>query len=103
QSGRYGLKEEGGRGGQARIHIASDEHIGRRVAFKELLPGLDTGQEERMTHAMVRFLREARITGQLEHPNIVPVYEIGRRQDGRLYYTMRLVKGRTLAAVLSEC
>ncbi|MCP4593528.1 MAG: serine/threonine protein kinase, partial [bacterium] len=50
-----------------------------------------------------RFLREARVTGQLEHPNIVPVYEVGRRQGGAFYYTMKLVRGRTLAEALKQC
>jgi WD40 repeat protein len=50
-----------------------------------------------------RFVREARVTGQLEHPNIVPVYELGERQDGTLYYTMKLVRGRTLASALRSC
>ena len=50
-----------------------------------------------------RFLREARITGQLEHPNIVPVHELGRREDGTLYYTMKLVRGHTLADALEDC
>ena len=73
-----------------------DEHIGRDVALKELLRN-DTNR------VAMRFLREARVTGQLEHPNIVPVYEIGRRPDGALYYTMKLVKGLTLAAALKKC
>src|SRR5690606_4846921 len=49
------------------------------------------------------FLQEARITGQLEHPSIVPVYELGHRGDGSLYYTMKLVRGRSLSKALSEC
>ena len=51
---------------------------------------------------MARFLQEARITGQLEHPAIVPVYELGHRKDGSLYYTMKLVRGRTLAQAIRE-
>jgi WD40 repeat protein len=51
----------------------------------------------------VRFLREARVTGLLEHPNVVPVYELGVRADGTLYYTMRLVHGRTMAQALKAC
>jgi len=54
-------------------------------------------------NSLVRFLREARVTGQLEHPNIVPVYEVGRRQDGTLYYTMKLVRGRTFSTALRGC
>ncbi|HEY3669036.1 MAG TPA: protein kinase, partial [Polyangiaceae bacterium] len=49
------------------------------------------------------FLREARVTGALEHPGIVPVYELGRRADGTLYYTMSVVHGRTLAQAMLEC
>jgi len=51
---------------------------------------------------ITRFLQEARVTGQLEHPSIVPVYELGRRRDGTLYYTMKLVRGRTLASAIRE-
>jgi serine/threonine-protein kinase len=50
-----------------------------------------------------RFLREARITGQLEHPGIVPVYEIARRPDNSLFYTMKLVRGQTMDQRLREC
>ncbi|MHB2017740.1 MAG: serine/threonine-protein kinase [Candidatus Xenobia bacterium] len=94
--GRYTIGEEHGRGGQSRVLVAFDEHIGRQVALKELL-------QANANRAALRFLREARVTGQLEHPNIVPVYEIGRRAGGELYYTMKLVKGRTLASALRAC
>jgi serine/threonine protein kinase len=107
---RYLLRGERGRGGQARVLLAHDRHIGRPVAWKELLPGLDPGNAGTGTGtgaskaapalAVARFLREARVTGQLEHPGIVPVHELGQRADGRLYYTMRLVRGRTLAAAV---
>jgi WD40 repeat protein/serine/threonine protein kinase len=110
QPGHYTVKGVHGRGGQARVMLAFDEHIGRDVALKELLP--DADDEETMASGrsdplsipgVVRFLREARVTGQLEHPNIVPVYELGRRDDGLLYYTMRLVRGETLEKKLGEC
>ena len=77
-----------GRGGIGRVLVAMDEHLGREVAIKELLEEA-SGQGANDPELMTRFLAEARITGQLEHPNIVPVYELGRRADGRLYYTMR--------------
>ncbi len=110
--GRYRFGDGGGggaeigRGGIGRVLMAFDRHIGRDVAVKELLPGsaqpAGTGPEdERSRTSRIRFLREARVTGQLEHPSIVPVYELGRRPDGTLYYTMKLVRGRTLAAELS--
>ena len=103
--GRYQIKGEHARGGQARVMLAFDAHVGREVAWKELLPewhpeevgGTAAGMFDR------RFLREARITARLEHPNICPVHEIGRRADGRYYYTMRLVHGETLAQKLERC
>jgi eukaryotic-like serine/threonine-protein kinase len=109
QPGRYTIHGVHGRGGQARVLLASDAHIGRDVALKELLPDRAEGESTspwaspHSIPGVVRFLREARVTGQLEHPNIVPVYEVGRRKEGTLYYTMRLVRGQTMAQKLSEC
>jgi eukaryotic-like serine/threonine-protein kinase len=105
--GRYTIKREYGRGAIGRVLVAFDEHIGRDVAMKELLPEravvpgeLSTPRVSASTSA--RFLREARITGQLEHPGIVPVYEIARRADGVTFYTMKLVRGQTLADKLKR-
>jgi len=106
--GRYTLKGEKGRGGIGRVLIAFDEHIGRDIAVKELLGEKDSGTGEQTPQSSptspvnVRFLREARVTGQLEHPGIVPVYEIGKRDDGTLYYTMRLVKGKNLKKAIED-
>ena len=95
QPGHYALKRELGRGAQAVVYLALDRQLGREVAFKQLMPG---GPRD----AETRFLREARVAGQLEHPGIVPVYEVGRRSDGTLYYAQRLLRGRTLAAALKD-
>lgn len=96
QPGHYELKRELARGGQAVVFIAHDRHMGRDIAFKQLLGGGPRDAEE-------RFLREARVAGQLEHPGVVPVYELGRRADsGALYCAMRLVRGRSLAEALKE-
>jgi eukaryotic-like serine/threonine-protein kinase len=107
QSGRYSVKGEHGRGGIGLVLVAYDEHVGREIAIKELIPepGGEPGDSPGQPPAAVaaRFLREARVTGQLEHPNIVPVYEVGRREDGTLYYTMKLVRGKNLAEALREC
>ena len=102
---RYELRGEIGRGGQARVVVAWDRHIGREVAWKELLYDDDDGEllSGGTVAGTTRFLREARITGQLEHPSIVPVHELGRRDDGTLYYTMRRVVGATLERKLKEC
>ena len=87
-----------GRGGIGRVLLALDQHLGREVAIKELLPEPATSLVAGTV--LARFLSEARITGQLEHPHIVPVYELGRRSDGRLYYSMRVVRGETMGDVL---
>jgi serine/threonine-protein kinase len=85
---RTGLHASGGIG---EVWLAHDAELGRNVALKQLKA--ERADEEA---ARTRFLNEARITGQLEHPGIVPVYELVRGEDGRPFYTMRLVKGRTL-------
>lgn len=107
--GRYSQISEQGRGGMGRVLLVHDECLGRDIALKELLLPHDadyTGPPPspmRETTAMLaRFLREARVTGQLEHPAIVPVYELGRRRNGTLYYTMKLVRGRTLAEAIRD-
>src|SRR5262249_33700626 len=89
---RYTLTRLHATGGIGRVWLAYDSDLGREVALKELRPERteDRGVAE-------RFLHEARITGQLEHPGIVPVYELTRRpEDGQPFYTMRFIKGRTL-------
>jgi len=104
QPGRYRLGDEFGRGGQARVLLAMDRHLGREVAWKELLPATGGAQHHSAAGtAITRFLREARVTGLLEHPNIVPVHELGQRPDGALYYTMRVVRGESLDQRLKDC
>jgi tetratricopeptide (TPR) repeat protein len=102
--GRYEpIAGELGHGGMGRVVAVVDHFVGRVVAMKQLLNEL-TSNPSVGTHATAkleqRFLREARLTGQLEHPAIVPVYEIGRRKDGSLYYTMTRLRGPTLAEAL---
>ncbi|CAN5476941.1 hypothetical protein BH10PLA2_BH10PLA2_09570 [soil metagenome] len=84
-------------GGIGRIWLARDESLGRDVALKELLPG-------RVENKVIRsrFLNEARITSQLEHPGVVPIYEIGTEPGTNLpFYTMRFVHGRTLQQAIT--
>jgi PAS domain S-box-containing protein len=89
---RYALSRLHATGGIGRVWLARDNRLGRDVALKELRPE----QAHSAAHC-ARFLKEARITGQLEHPGIVPVYELARRPASQQpFYTMRFVKGRTL-------
>ena len=85
-----------GEGGQGRVELVFDRDLGRQVALKTL----HTSKKE--DRHLVEFYREARITGQLEHPNIMPVYDAGQVPDGRLYYTMRRMPGENLHNVLSK-
>lgn len=104
-TGRKGRLEELGRGGAGRVIVARDHFLARDVAMKELHREITQNVKYDTLHVRnleARFLREARVTGQLEHPAIVPVYELGRRRDGTLYYTMRRVRGRTLAQALAD-
>ena len=90
---RYTLTRLHATGGIGRVWVARDGDLGRDVALKELQP-------ERAGNAVFskRFVHEARITGQLEHPGIVPVYELVQGSDDQQqFYTMRFIKGRTLS------
>jgi eukaryotic-like serine/threonine-protein kinase len=87
---RYELRRELARGGQSVVWVAWDKELGREVAFKMPLPGADGTVEP---GAEARFLREARLTARLDHPNVVTVHEFGRTEDGRLFCAQRLVQG----------
>jgi serine/threonine protein kinase len=91
----YELEGEIARGGMGAVVRASDQAIGREVAVKFLLNQSDAGQQ-------ARFVEEARITGRLEHPNIVPIHQLGVHADGRCFFSMKMVKGRSLADILKE-
>jgi serine/threonine-protein kinase len=91
-SERYELGHELGRGGMGEVHACRDRIIGREVALKALL-----GPRRDRPEAKARFLREARVQGQLEHPSVVPVYDLGVSPEGAVFFTMKRVRGRTLA------
>ncbi|MBK9035313.1 MAG: protein kinase [Myxococcales bacterium] len=91
---RFELLGELARGGLGRVFRARDPRTGRVVALKEVLrPTADL---------MVRFAREAMVTANLQHPAIVPVYEVGRWPSGEPFYAMKLVRGRALDALIAE-
>jgi serine/threonine-protein kinase len=94
---RYSLERIHATGGIGRVWLARDKSVGRDVALKELRPDR-AGSSSTVT----RFLKEAQITGQLEHPGIVPIYEVGyRATDDQPFYTMRFIRGRTLAEAVA--
>lgn len=103
---RYAFLEEHARGGMGRILRVYDHHIGREIALKELVPpDKKEGQKRQTVDQAVfakRFLEEAQITGQLEHPGIVPVYDLGHHEDGTPYYTMKFVRGQTLYSAINN-
>jgi serine/threonine protein kinase len=91
----YRIEREFARGGMGRILLALDRRLGRRIALKELHADAGPGGPR-------RFVREALVTARLQHPAIVPVYEAGRWPDGRPFYAMKLVEGRSLDALLRD-
>ncbi|MGE3854945.1 MAG: tetratricopeptide repeat protein, partial [Planctomycetota bacterium] len=93
--GHFALGDEIGRGGMGVVHAATDTRLQRELAVKWLQRADDP-------IARQRFLAEAQITGQLQHPNIVPVHELGEDANGRPFIAMKLVSGRTLTQVIRD-
>jgi serine/threonine-protein kinase len=93
---RYELRALLGAGGMGEVRVCRDHLIGREVAFKVVRAGAGSSPPGMLS----RFLREARIQGQLEHPAVVPVYDLGVGPDGAAYFTMKRVRGMTLAEIL---
>ena len=95
-SERYKVGDEIGRGGIGRVVEAEDEQLGRRVALKILAANAGPALVD-------RFFAEARITGQLEHPNIVPVHEVGRlTRSNEVFFAMKRIAGRDMRQVISD-
>ncbi len=93
---RYVLTRLLGAGGMGEVFSAHDQRLRREVAYK-------VQRADRCGPAAeARFVEEAQVAAQLQHPNIVPVHDLGLDADGRLYFTMKRVEGRSLAEVLRE-
>jgi serine/threonine protein kinase/Flp pilus assembly protein TadD len=93
----YEILGELGRGGMGVVLRGHDPDFGRTLAVKMLLP-----RAARRPDAQQRFLDEARLTGQLQHPGIPPVHELGKLDNGLPFFAMKLIQGRTLATILQE-
>lgn len=85
------------RGGMGQVALFHDANVERQLAIKSLLPELVDSEDH-----VAEFVAEARVIGRLEHPNIVPLYDLGVRQSGELYFTMQYVKGRALSEVVAS-
>ncbi|MEW5742751.1 MAG: protein kinase [Myxococcota bacterium] len=86
-----------GAGGMSRVYRVRDESLGREVAFKVLRPELAEEEE-----ALARFVEEARITAQLDHPNIPPVYALAAERKRTTCFTMKLLEGQSLQQILEQ-
>src|SRR5580692_7868059 len=92
---RYAVKNALGKGGMGEVFLCADGWIGREVAMKVALGGPSAP-----VHLRARFIREALVQGQLEHPSVVPVYDLGTRPDGTTFFTMKRVRGLTLQGII---
>jgi serine/threonine-protein kinase len=97
QIGRYHLEGEIAHGGVGMVLRAHDASFQRSLAVKVLL-----AKHRGKPDVARRFLEEAQVMGQLQHPGIPPVYDLGELPDGRPYFALKLIKGQTLAALLKE-
>ncbi len=92
---RYQMVARLGEGGMGEVYLAFDQDLRRHLALKTVRADSDKSQ-------VWRFLKEAQVVGQLGHPNIVPVYELGLTETEKPYYTMPVVHGETLHQILSS-
>lgn len=95
QNMRYAYFKTIARGGKAIVMSCKDLHLSRTICYKKLRPEIANDPIEQQ-----RFLREARVSALLQHPNTVPMYELGRDAKGQYYFTMKLVHGYTLREIL---
>jgi serine/threonine-protein kinase len=94
-AGRFHDEGQIGHGGRSQVHMIYDRMLLRRSAMKILAQRLQPFVEDRQ-----RFIEEAQINGQLDHPNIVPIHEMSVSDEGALYFTMKLVDGHTMDEML---
>ncbi len=91
---KYRFVKEIGRGGMGKVLLYKDNYLRRHVARKLIL-----GSQKKETYQ--RFIEEAQITGQLEHPNIIPIHEMGIDDSGHTYFAMKYIKGQSLQEIIT--
>jgi serine/threonine protein kinase len=93
---RYSVERSLGAGAMGEVELGEDHDIGRRVALKRLATG------HQSPSAVARFVDEVRTMGALDHPNITPIYDVGRDERGRLFFTMKYVEGQSLEDLIAR-
>jgi len=93
---RYSSRGRLGTGSMGEVELSEDHDIGRPVALKRLAQGYESAS------SVARFVDEVRTMGALDHPNITPIYDVGRDDDGRLFFTMKYVEGESLEALIDR-
>jgi eukaryotic-like serine/threonine-protein kinase len=93
---RYSVQRSLGAGAMGEVELGEDHDIGRRVALKRLSAGVPSPA------AVARFVDEVRTMGALDHPNITPIYDVGRDERGRLFFTMKYVEGQSLEDLIER-
>ena len=94
---RYGVLQHIGEGGMGVVVLARDRYLQRDLAMKVI--SLDKSADPAFVD---RFIEEAQIAGQLQHPSIVPIHDIGKLEDDRPFFTMKLIRGETLEVLLKK-
>lgn len=94
---KYKRHREIARGGMGLVLDAHDLHLRRNVAMKVILAPRRASKSR-----VLRFVQEAQVTAQLQHPGVMPIYELGVDRDGNVYYTMKRVTGKTLKQILND-
>src|ERR1700742_5134217 len=97
-AGRIQVLEEVGRGGMARVVRAIDTKLRRELALKVTLGS----RQELPRELLARFVEEAQITAQLEHPNVMPMHDLGVDPDGHAYFSMKLIRGQSLEDIIDK-
>ncbi|MGB0648104.1 MAG: serine/threonine protein kinase, partial [Bradymonadia bacterium] len=92
---RYDLGKEVARGGVGVINQAFEKHLRRHLVVKRLI-----NPSKATPYVVDKFVEEAQITAQLEHPNIVPVHDLGRTDNGEIYFSMKYVSGESLKSII---
>jgi len=100
---RYAVEGAVNEGAMGEIHRVFDRDLRRRLAMKVMKERAKGESGASSSSRLGRFLEEAQVTAQLDHPGIVPVHELGIDDQGKVFFTMKLVKGEDLSAVLAKC